>query len=93
MNLTSFVDELVKVGAVTCLYKRAADIDTVIPAALMDPAPAPPTKRVAPDEASTRVSNAHLPSALGTPGRLGAVTTAKEPIDQERFRRPFVERR
>lgn len=93
MNRISFVDELVKVGAIRCLYKRATDLDATIPEALMSSGPVPDSKRVVPDEASTRVDNAHLPSVLGTPGRLGDVTVAKKPIDQERFNRPWIERR
>ncbi len=93
MNLISFVDELVKVGGVRCLAKRAMDIDGGdIPAGMMDPAPSPPSMRVVPDEVATRVANAGLASNVPE-GMLGSSSGTKRPIDRERFNRPYVERR
>lgn len=96
MNLLSFVDELVKVGACRCMYKRAADMTSGDPpAGMMDPAPAPPFKRVVPDEASTRTANAHRSLVVqpGAAGGFGSVAGTKKHLDEERFNRPYVERR
>jgi hypothetical protein len=87
MNLLAFVDELVKVGAMQCLYKRAADVDnSQAPEGLMRGGAIPPGIRIKPDEASSRTNTSHLPSAI-QPGSLGSTSPAKAPIDQERDRR------
>jgi hypothetical protein len=92
MNLLSFVDELVKVGAVSCMYKRGADItNTEIPAAMMSPDHPPPFHRLAPDEAATRLPNAGLPSQVQT-GTLGTSSGAKDPVDQQTRARLYAER-
>lgn len=93
MNIVSFADELVKVGGLRCLYKRAADIDSGdIPAGMMDPSAAPPHHRVVPDEAATRLEGSGA-GTIAPGGTLGSVAIAAHPIDRERFNRPFVERR
>lgn len=93
MNLISFIDELVKIGATKCLVKRSADVAmSDPPAGMMDPSAPPPVKRVAPDESSTRLLNNHLPSQI-KPGALGPTAESTRPIDQERYNRPYVERR
>lgn len=93
MNLLSFVDELVKVGAIDCLYKRGADIATSeIPAGMMDTAPTPFAQRLVPDEAGSRLDTTAQPSIVES-GMLGSTSGAKKPIDRERFNRPWVERR
>lgn len=92
MNLLSFVDELVKVGAMRCLYKGAADLDMAgAPEGLMSSAAAPPGLRVFPDEVATRVRNAHLPSIISV-GQFGKVTPSSRPIDQEKYDRRYVHR-
>lgn len=93
MNLLSFVDELVKVGAVRPMYKRAmGGLESEPPAGMMDSGPVPPVKRLVPAEASTRIETAHLPVAI-KPGSFGRVEGARHPIDQERFNRPFKDKR
>jgi hypothetical protein len=87
MNLLAFVDELVKVGAMHCLYKRAADIDNAgAPEGLMSSGAVPPELKIKPDEASSRTTTSHLPSVVPS-GTLGTSSGAKYPVDQERYRR------
>ena len=101
MNLISFVDELVKLGAGHQLVKRAYDglegtgdvhmID--VPQGLMDSEGPPAAIRVAPDEAATRLpGTSHLPSHVPE-GTLGGVTTAKDPIDREKYNRAYKDSR
>jgi hypothetical protein len=92
MNLISFVDELVKVGAVRCLIKRSADISMGIPDGVMNGASPPPSKTVMPDDASTRLAPTNMQSGI-KPGSIGDVGLSKAPIDRDRFNRPIVERR
>lgn len=95
MNLLGFVDELVKIGGMRCLYKRAhdGDVDMAgVPQGLMDDGPAPQAIRAVPDEAATRIRNGQLPAAI-LAGRLGGITTAKQPVDREKYDRRYVWRR
>lgn len=93
MNLISFVDELVKLGGVRVIVKRAADISSSeVPAGMMDPGQPPPSIRVAPDEAATRLLNTELPDAI-QPGKLGPLASTINPIDRERFNHLYQEHR
>lgn len=96
MNLLSFVDELVKVGGVRCMYKRGADISSSEPpSGFMMGGAVPPSKRVAPDEAATRVETTGAAPVVspGMTASFGNVSAAKKPIDRDRFNRPITERR
>jgi hypothetical protein len=95
MNKMSFVDELVKVGAMRCLLKRASDVNTIdVPEGMMSNAPTPDAIRLHPDQAATRLpATAHLMSSLDMPGMLGSVTQAVDPIDREKFNRAYKDRR
>lgn len=93
MNLISFVDELVKLGGVKTLIKRGSDVSSSeIPAGMMSSAAPPPSIRVAPDEAGTRLESTHLPTTVEV-GQLGPLGDNRRPIDRERFNRPYAERR
>jgi hypothetical protein len=100
MNLVSFVDELVKLGAVRSLIKSAGEIDSTSnvnssdpPATIMGGGGVPSSLRVVPEKASTR-----LPESVDTPseivaGSLGSVTGAKAPIDRDKFNRWYRDKR
>lgn len=91
MNLLSFVDELVKVGAMHPLYKKAEGSDDA-PAGMMDHSAPPPAIELDPADATTRLPRtAHLMAAVRG-GSLGGVTSPRHPIDRERFNRVYQER-
>lgn len=96
MKLIAFVDELVKVGAMKCLYKRADDgsINAAeAPHGLMSSDPSPPSLRLHPAEAATRLPRTvEGPNAV-TPGLLGPVAGTRSPIDREKFNRAYKDRR
>ncbi|MFQ5352742.1 MAG: hypothetical protein ACE5D3_06685 [Candidatus Binatia bacterium] len=94
MNLISFLDELVKLGGVRCVIKRASDVNTVdIPSGMVDDSPVPFHIDVWPHEAATRLpkTGKHL-SSVPT-GELGGVTQAKDPIDRDKYNRAYKDRR
>lgn len=96
MNLVSFVDELVKVGAMDCLYKRADDSEVTtedVPHMMLSNDPMPPTDRLHPAEAATRLPLTAGGIASIVPGTLGPVAGARNPIDRERFNRVYRDRR
>lgn len=99
--MTSFLDELVKVGSFGALAKLAygggdtsGDVNTVdIPHGMVGSEPMPEVDRVAPHQASTRLPDTgYLPSAV-KPGVLGNVTPPKDPIDREKYNRAYRDRR
>ena len=97
MDLVSFVDELVKIGAMDCLRKRADDAGSThtidAPAGLMDTGPIPPQVFVAPYQAATRLpQTAHLAPTVEA-GQLGGVTYPRDPVDREKFNRAYRDRR
>jgi hypothetical protein len=97
MNLISFVDELVKLGAVRPLIRKlAADGDSEavdIPQGMMSSEPVPDSDRVHPAEAATRLpATAHLEPEIET-GHLGKVTEPKHPIDRDKYNRAYRDRR
>ncbi len=92
MNLVSFVDELVKVGGLTCLYKRAddAEVNTVdIPHGMMSHETMPERIIVNPAEVATRLPNLARSGTAIPSGTLGGVTQSKWPIDREKFNRLY----
>jgi hypothetical protein len=97
MNLASFIDELIKIS---CLTKHAREIDATSnvnsaepPAAIMGSGAVPPSLRVVPERASTRLPDAvDVPSQI-VPGSLGAVTPAVSPIDKDKFNRWYRDKR
>lgn len=99
MNKISFLDELIKLGGVTGMYKRAFDGETLgdisadIPSGMMGTEPVPGSIRTIPDEAGTRLPNANHSGNSVSSGRLGPVTQARNPIDRERFNKIYRERR
>jgi hypothetical protein len=105
MNLVSFVDELVKLGAGRQLLKRAYggpndgdgagnDANTVdVPHGMMGADSPPPSDRVSPSEASTRLPlTYHLPSTVQS-GNQGDITEPKDPIDKHKYNRAYRDRR
>lgn len=101
MNLISFADELVKVGALRPLLEKHAyggdaahDTTTVdIPHSMMGSGAVPESIRVAPDEAATRLPRtAHRPSIVQS-GHIGEVAQAKDPIDRFKYNRAYRDRR
>jgi hypothetical protein len=96
MNLLSFVDELVKVGAMGCLYKRADDGEinaSEIPHGMMSPGVTPPSILLNPALAGTRLPLTAASPISVEPGQLGALATTREPIDREKFNRAYKDRR
>jgi hypothetical protein len=96
VNPVSFVDELVKVGALDCLFKRADDGQINagdIPHAMMSPGPTPVSIYLNPAQAATRLPLTAASPIAVVPGRLGPVAAAKDPIDRERFNRAYVRTR
>lgn len=92
MNKLSFLDELLKIGAMKPMNKIATLIGNP-PAGMMDPEPAPEAIELEPDNASTHLPRtAKLPSQ-NTPGTLGNVTAPQEPIDLFPQNRPWEEPR
>ena len=99
MNLLSFVDELIKVSATRPALKKQAfgeghDVNTIdIPSGMASADPSPPTLDPKPDDVGTRLrETAHLPSNVPE-GDLGGVTSAKDPIDREKFNRVYYRTR
>ena len=89
MNLVSFVDELVTLGGVRCMWKRAADIsEGVAPEGLMRSDAPPPSIRTVPDETATRLPESAGVASQIQAGALGRSSGSKYPIDRERFNRP-----
>lgn len=96
MNLVSFVDELVKVGAMRCLYKQADDgeVNTAdVPHGMMSHDPMPASIRVDPASAATRLPNSARSPVAVLSGLLGPIALSRNPIDREKFNRSFQERR
>ena len=100
MNLVSFVDELVKIGAVRGLIKRSGEIDATSnvnsvepPAAIMGGGAVPPSLRIVPERAATRLPNSEDVPSLIIAGALGGVTGAKAPIDQDKYNRWYRDKR
>ena len=94
MNMSSFLDELVKVGAGRILVKRSSDSvnTTDIPSGMMGDGYVPPAMDVMPQYAETRLPNtAQRPSQVPM-GTLGGVTEAKNPIDRYKYNRVYQER-
>lgn len=93
MNRASFLDELLKLASGR-IEKRADDINqTAIPEGLIGSGTVPDSIKVRPDDAKTRRPlTAHLPSAI-SPGSLGSVTQAKDPIDRFKYNRTYRDRR
>jgi hypothetical protein len=100
MNLVSFVDELVKLGAARTLFKRAGEVDSTSnvntvepPTSIMGGGAVPMALRVVPEKASTRLpESVDVPSQI-VAGALGGVTGAKEPIDRDKFNRWYRDKR
>jgi hypothetical protein len=97
MNLLSFVDELMKVGAMEPLIRKhadAGDAPTVdIPQSLMGSGAVPTNINPKPDEASTRLrQTGHLTPAIGA-ATLGPVLLSRDPIDREKYNRAYRDRR
>jgi hypothetical protein len=95
MMLDSFVDEIVKLGGLRCLYKRADGMGggsmnasaAVAPSGLIGSGEVPWEKQVHPDDATTRLEGtAHKPSAVAS-GHLGEITPARASIDRDKFNR------
>jgi hypothetical protein len=88
MNLASFVDELIKVGAMNALMKVGGEADVSSdagssdqPASMVGSSPFPDALRVVPARVSTRLAETFdHPSAIES-GDLGSVTSATAPID------------
>jgi hypothetical protein len=100
MNLVSFVDELVKLSAMTPLVKRAGEIDSTSnvnsvepPAAIMGGGRVPDSLRIIPEKASTRLPVTYDGPSLIEPGTLGPVTSSKAPIDRDKFNRWYRDKR
>jgi hypothetical protein len=96
MNLVAFVDELVKVGAMKCLYKRAddGDVNTAdAPHGMMSHDPMPESIRLNPAQVGTRLPRTAAGPATITAGELGSVATARNPIDREKHNRAYKDRR
>lgn len=86
MNLFSFVDELMKVGAMDpIIHKHASDA----PVGLEGSESMPPSDLLRPDEASSRLPKTTSFKSVVDSGNLGKVEQAKNPIDQQRFNRPY----
>lgn len=100
MNLVSFIDELVKLGAARSLFKTGADIHSTSnvnsvepPSSIMGGGAVPMAHRIVPEKASTRVPDTFdIPSQI-TPGSLGGVTGSKAPIDRDNFNRWYRDKR
>jgi len=97
MNLASFADELVKVGAAKTLVRKIAssqDVTTIdTPDGMMSASSPPPALTHRPDDASTRVPRAMKTAPMIVSGTLGPVAVAKDPIDREKYNRAYNERR
>lgn len=102
MNLVSFVDELVKLGAIRPLIRKFASggdgdqgrIESVdIPHGMMSPEPVPDSIYTHPAMAATRLpATGHTQGSI-EPGNLGGVTEPKHPIDEDKFNRAYRDRR
>lgn len=94
MRLIGFVDELVKLGTVRRLLK-VADVDATMtqepPTELMGSSDedVEPADRVSPAEAVTRLPRTGQRPKLVSKETLGGVTEPKEPVDKEKFVRPY----
>jgi len=95
MNLLSFVDELMKVGATRPILEKQAfgndhEVNTAdIPSGMADTGSPPPNLDPKPDDVGTRLrETAHLPSTVPS-GEIGGVTSPKDPIDREKFNRVY----
>ena len=94
MILDSFVDEIIKLGGLRCLYKQAygdggvTDPTTsMIPEGLVGSGEAPQADPHRPNEAASRLPNTgHLASTVES-GNLGDVTPPKDPVDKDKFNR------
>jgi len=100
MNLVSFVDELVKIGGMRVLMKRAGEIDSTSnvnsvepPMAIMGGGPVPSSLRVVPERAATRLPHSEEFDSQIEAGSLGDVTGSREPIDQDKFNRWYRDKR
>ena len=100
MNLASFVDELVKIGGLRALTKRAGEIDSTSnvnsvepPMGIMGGGSVPASLRVVPERAATRLPHADDFESQIEAGSLGDVTGAKSPIDQDKFNRWYRDKR
>ena len=92
MNLGSFVDELMKVGAMDPIKKHASTTVDV-PSSMMDNGLVPESIDVRPDEAGSRLPRTgHLPPQVDG-GNLGQVAQAKDPIDRQKYNRAYRDRR
>lgn len=100
MNLISFTDELIKLGAGRTLLKRASEIDASSstnsaepPAGMMGGGAIPPALRIVPERSATRLPLAVDHESQIEPGALGGVTSAKAPIDRDKFNRWYRDKR
>jgi hypothetical protein len=92
MNLYSFADELMKIGAMDPLMDKHAQNESM-PTGMVGSDPMPETLLLRPDEAASRVPlTATLPPAVSA-GTLGRITQATSPVDNPTFESPFTERR
>jgi hypothetical protein len=105
MIASSFLDELVKIGAPVNIIPRRSTLSalvqnalhksmTVKKAGLEDYAmtaggAAPPAERVHPAEATSRLPLSGGRTGIVHPGLYGNITNAKEPIDAQKFNRAY----
>lgn len=88
MNMISFIDELVKLGAGRVLVKDAATTSEA-PEGMVGVDSVPDSDDVWPHDVRTRLPETARGVSQIAPGELGPVSLAKEPIDQERFNRSY----
>lgn len=99
MNMLSFVDELMKIGAMHPIIEKHAfaeghDTTTVdVPHSMMGAGPVPPSINTRPDEAGTRLPRTGRLMPQVRAGELGGVAQAKDPIDRHKYNRAYRDRR
>jgi len=97
MNLVSFVDELVKVGAMDPLLKRAAEDESsssmntnTAPAGMVGEGAVPRALRLVPGRATTRLGDDSGVVSQIVAGAQGAVTGSRDPIDRNKYNRWYA---
>lgn len=100
MNLVSFVDELVKLSAMRVLTKRGSEVWATSninsyepPAAMMGSGVVPDAMRIVPERSATRLPLTFDSPSQIVPGALGEVSSAKSPIDRDKFNRWYRDKR
>jgi hypothetical protein len=93
MNIVSFIDELVKIGAAKVFVKNAEMVGAEAHHGMVGDSPMPDHTEVFPHDVRTRLPITATTTSFIVPGALGNVDEAKEPIDQERFNRSYREKR